>query len=299
MRVAMPTGIRPLMTALLLAQALVAIRPAGASEVDPFLKRLAPDALVVVGAQAAPELRKAAEELAAALRAAGGPEGNLVDADRVNADLELAATHHLLAVGTVADNRVLERLQSHWYLDRDRAYAAQPPIEPYMPASGWVAAGYGEWPKGTAGVGYCEWDRNPYWHYASSLDLKAPGEWSGAKRTTYRQLVRLSGSDSAGAVAAVRAFLAQRLLTGVIPPGGQLPGTMTPWSIDTAHFAPPATAPAWVPRGSLTGAGHRLDFAGWHLADSFTFAGSMLNMPHGRPRRNRLRSVGRHRAGTR
>ena len=235
------------------------------------LPAIAPDALVVVGdaAPAAPPAEKAAaERLAAKLREAGGPEKNLVLASDINADLERAATHHLLVVGTEASNRVLQRLPSHWALDRDRYYANRQPYENYMPTKGYYAAGFGTFTQGS--VGYIEWDRNPYWHYATNLleDRK-----DDKPDLPYRQMVRLTGNSPEGVAMAVDAFLSRRILTGVVVADGKLPGAMSLWTIDTAHFAQPEQAPPWIPTADAKQGDVALTFAGWHIADSMTYAG--------------------------
>ncbi len=230
-----------------------------------LLPLLAPDALVVVGDAAPAVERVAAERLAAALRAAGGPADNLQLAEKVNADLELAARHHLLVVGTEASNRVLARMPGHWALDRDRYYAAHPTVHPYEPTTGYFLAGFGVFPAGN--VGYIECDRNPYWHYATNLVGTNPK--GGA--LPYRQIIRLCGNTPEGAAAAVDAFLQRHILTG--PSVETLPGPLTLWTLDSAHLAAPAQAPAWLHATDVRQGDRALHFAGWHLADSMLYAG--------------------------
>ena len=228
----------------------------------------APDALVVVGDQAPQAEKAAAGRLAAKLRECGGPEKNLALASEINADLERAATHHILVVGTEASNRVMQRLPSHWTLNRDLYYAGRTPYESYMPGTGYYAAGFGTFPQGT--VGYLEWDRNPYWHYATNLldDRK------DAKPTLpYRQMVRLTGNTPEGVAMAVDAFISRRILAGVIVAGGKLPDAMSLWTLDAAHYALPEQAPPWIPAADATQGGLALIFAGWSLADSMIYAG--------------------------
>lgn len=241
---------------------------------------IAPDTLVVVGDNApAPELQ-AAQKLAARLRSAGGPADNLVPAMVLNADLEKAAMHHLMVVGTESSNRVLERLGSHWVLNRDVYYAGRAPYEPYMPTTGYYAAGYGTFANGAEAVGYVEWDRNPYWHYATNLLLnenalkKADKSAVGpVPQLPYRQIVRITGNNPAGVVLAADAVLQRHLLTGVVTANDTLPGAMSLFSIDTAHAAWPEAAPSWLPTADLRDSGKSLLFAGWLLADSMTYAG--------------------------
>jgi hypothetical protein len=241
---------------------------------------IAPDTLVVVGDNApAPEVQ-AAQKLAAQLTAAGGPKDNLVQATAINADLERAATHHLMVVGTEASNRVMERLASHWVLNRDWYYANRAPYESYMPTTGYYAAGYGTFANAADPVGYVEWDRNPYWHYATNLLLnentlkKADGSAvAPVPQLPYRQIVRITGNNSAGVVLAVDAVLQRHLLTGVVTANDTLPGAMSPFSIDTAHAAWPQAAPSWIPTGDLHDGDKSLLFAGWLLADSMTYSG--------------------------
>ncbi len=259
----------------------MALAAAGGARAD-VLKALAPDALVVVGRDAPAAERAAAERLAEALQKAGAGEGVLAGADGINTDIERAAKHHLLVVGTGRSNRVLQRFASHWALDRDRFYAGRKPYEPWMPTTGYVAAGYGEWPAG-ATVGFVEWVRNPYWHYATNLleewerhpPRRRRGEPAPAEppKLPYRQMVRLTGSNSAGVKLAVEALLERRLLTGAVTPDGRMPGPMTLWAIDDAHHASPAEAPGWIPRTPMKRGSLSLTLAGWHLADAATYAG--------------------------
>ena len=239
------------------------------------LSAMAPDTLVVVGDQAPSVEVDAAKRLAARLVSAGGPKDNLVLASDVNTDLEKAASHHLMVVGTEASNRVLERLASHWALNRDWYYANRAPFEPYQPTTGYYAAGYGTFPS-SAPVGYVEWDRNPYWHYATNLavgDTLPKTEDGSSEQIPYRQMVRITGNNSAGVVLAVAAVLERHVLTGVVTGDNSLPGPMGLFSIDTAHAAWPENAPSWIPASDQQSGGASLVFAGWHLADSMTYAG--------------------------
>ena len=71
-------------------------------------------------------------------------------------------TTHVIAVGTLADSAVLQGRNwlPTWWLDRDwycneYKYAVQPEKAlPYQPKSGFVVAGFGEWPKGDERIGY-------------------------------------------------------------------------------------------------------------------------------------------------
>jgi hypothetical protein len=244
-----------------------------------LLSVIAPDTLVVVGDNA-PELEaQAAQHLATKLVEEGGPRDNLVLASVINADLERAASHHLMVVGTAASNRVLQRLGSHWVLNRDLYYADHTPYESFMPTKGYYAAGYGTFTNPGDAVGYVEWDRNPYWHYATNLEYDAARastpttEAASFKQLPYRQIVRITGNSSAGVVLAVNAVLDRHLLTGVVTEKNILPGPMSPFSIDTAHAAWPEMAPSWIPTSELHDGDRALLFAGWHLADSMTYSG--------------------------
>jgi len=237
-----------------------------------LLTAIAPDALVVVGDTPPPAEKAAADRLAAKLRAAGGPADNEVTASAINIDLEQAATHHLLVVGTELSNAVMAREPSHWVMNRDLYYQTHPVYADYIPTHGFYAAGYGTFLKGD--VGYVEWDRNPYWEYATNLGTVPQGDHPVAPDLPYRQIVRFYGNSPAGVSAAVDAFLDQHILTGAIAPGGALPGPFGLFSLDTAHYAPPKSAPAWIPAADLQGTGDiALVFAGWHLADSMTYSG--------------------------
>jgi hypothetical protein len=234
-----------------------------------LLAAIAPDTLVVVGDSAPDAERGAADRLAAALRKAGGPADNLVAASVINADIERAAAHDLLVVGTEDTNRVMQRLPSHWALDRDRYYKNHEPMDPTTPTTGYYAAGYGAWPTAVEPVGYIEFDRNPYWSYATNL----LGTDHQDKWPPYRIIGRFYGNSAAGVAEAVDAFLAARILTGVVCRSAEMPGAMSLFGIDTAHYAPPSTAPSWIPAADLTGGGLSLIFAGWQIADSMTYSG--------------------------
>lgn len=261
---------RPMTIRALLA--LCAVLPmTHASARGDALAQAAPQALVVVGQSATPAERQAAEKLAAHLRRLGGPADNLVTDVAINRDLERAASHHLLVVGREDTNRVLQRVLSHWVLNRDWYYRDREPYEAYMPTTGYHAAGYGTFHQGD--VGYIEWDRNPYYHYASNLPTDQRNSESRPIELPYRQIVRLTGNSPQGVSLAVDAAIQQSVLTGVIPAGGRLPGPMTLWSIDTDHYAPPEAAPGWIPRDELRRGERVVRFAGWHIADSMTYAG--------------------------
>lgn len=238
-----------------------------------LLPALAPDALVVVGDSATPAERQAAEALAKELQKVGGAADNLVLASQVNANLELAASKHLLVVGTDSSNRILQRLPSHWALNRDAYYQNHQPTEPYLPTRGFYAAGYGTFSGGA--VGYIECDRNPYWHYATNILIEQTKDVPNATlpKLPYRQIIRLTGNTPDGVTLAVRGFMTQHLLTGIVTPDSKLPDPMSLWTIDTAHLALPEVAPKWIPQQTLQSGATAVVFAGWHLADSMTYAG--------------------------
>lgn len=236
----------------------------GLSSVANPLTALAPDALVVVGDAAPMVEMQAAQRLAAALRAAGGPENNLQSADKINTDLELASRHHLLVVGTEMSNRVMERLPSHWTLNRDIYFKTHQPVHPYEPTVGFYMAGYGTFTTGAAG--YIECDRNPYWHYATNL-------LSTQQVGPYRQIIRLYGNSPEGVAAAVEAFLTRNILTGPAVPQDKMPDAMSLWTLDTSHLALPDTAPDWLKTAEVFAGDLSLTFVGWQVADSMLYAG--------------------------
>ncbi len=261
---------RPMTIRALLA--LCAVLPmTHASARGDALAQAAPQALVVGGQSATPAERQAAEKLAAHLRRLGGPADNLVTDVAINRDLERAASHHLLVVGREDTNRVLQRVLSHWVLNRDWYYRDRAPFESYMPTTGYHAAGYGTFHQGD--VGYIEWDRNPYYHYASNLPTDPRNSESPPIELPYRQIVRLTGNTPQGVSLAVSAAVERSVLTGVIPADGHLPGPMTLWSLDTDHYALPEAAPRWIPTDEQRRGDRVIRFAGWHIADSMTYAG--------------------------
>ena len=251
----------------LMALCLLAALPAEAD----VLTAIAPDALVVVGDNAPPEERAAAADLAARLNAVVPGRDFIISASKANTDLEIAATHHLLVVGTPASNRVMGRFPSHWAMDRDAYYADHPVFPAYTPTHGYYVAGFGTFPAGD--VGYVECDRNPYWEYATNLGITPSGNTPIAPDLPYRQIIRFTGNTPAGVALAVKAFLGSAVLTGIATPDNRLPGPMSLWSLDTDHFALPGQAPPWIPRGRLVDGPGTLDFAGWQIADSMIYAG--------------------------
>lgn len=244
-----------------------------------LLKTLAPSALVVVGKDAPTVERNAAKRLAQVLTQLGGPAENMVDADSINQDLARAATHDLFVIGTLKSNRVLERLPSHWVLQGQGTPPEHDdqPMWAVDPDKGFYAAGFGTFARGD--VGYVAFDRNPYWHYMTNVLLKHKSEKDDDPEAAmpltehYRHMARITGNTSQGVAHAVDALIKDQLITGIVAPASRWPSAMDLWQIDAAHLALPAQTPAWVPTQPIADGSVSLRFAGWHMADSMTYAG--------------------------
>jgi hypothetical protein len=122
---------------------------------------MAPDVLVVMGRNAPPVERGAAEEVAAALRTAGGPVDNLIDDEAALKDLDRTAFSHLVLVGTYSSNELLHQQWGHFALDRtafahERAVPLDSPRPKFYdgaPAAGFYVFGVGTFSDSKTGWG--------------------------------------------------------------------------------------------------------------------------------------------------
>lgn len=214
----------------------------------PFLETLAKtEGGVTIAYGTGPKSEEAALLVYQAARAIPGAEKNvkmMKAADFDASHFRFTGPTHVIAVGTLADNVVLQGRNwlPTWWLDRDWYYNdykyAVPPEKalPYQPKSGFVAAGFGEWPKGEERVGCIEVDRSEYfmeWMVRSRYEEAAGGpikngnhpkwwELNKVSSPTYpadfplRLMVRITGSGGAGVLAAARAFVENRMLGGAV-----------------------------------------------------------------------------------
>lgn len=290
-------------SALAVALLLAAGGGAGAAErPGAFLAWLAgSEGGVVVAHGAEDDSRQAAEVVAEAIRALPGHADwdRLVEAAAFDAEhFDVTGGSHVIAVGRLWDNPALRGRDwlPTWWMDFDWYHAeyafALSPSEmglPYQDDSGFLAAGYGHWPRGTAGVGYVEVDRSHYfmeWMVRTRFESVVPPEhrdrydvhndWrrlEDLESPTYptdvplRLIVRVTGSGGAGVVAAAEAFARRGMLNGVVLAAGaradDAPAMFT-LPAGRYHARPPLDPPAEV-------AGFR--YHGWLLPSAFHYDG--------------------------
>lgn len=204
-------------------------------------------------------------------------------------------TTHIIAVGTLADNVVLQGRNwlPTWWLDRDwyyqkYRYAVTPDKAlAYQPVSGFVAGGFGEWAKGEERIGYIEVDRSSYfmeWMVRNRYEVVAEGPikngnhpaWGKLNTVTtptypndfpLRLIVCISGSGRSGVLAAARAFAEQQCLGGVIltegaeaDPGPQM------FTLPATRYT---TRLPFVPISTVNG----YSYQGWLLPSAFEYDG--------------------------
>ncbi len=271
----------------------------GAQPAHPFLQTLVtgPGGITIAfGTE--PRSREAADLIHAAACAIPGAERNvrLVSAAEFDAaDFRTTGITHVIAVGTLADNAVLQGRNwlPTWWLDRDwyyRAYRHAVPPElalPYQSTNGFFAAGFGEWPTGEQRIGLVEIDRSEYfmeWMVRSRYETAAGGpivngnhpSWGKLNTVvspTYpadfplRLMVRISGSGGAGVVAAAKAFVDGRLLGGVVlADGAQADPGPVMFTLPASRYA--TQLPFTPPDGA-----HGYTCQGWLLPSAFEYDG--------------------------
>lgn len=278
---------------------------AAAGEEPGFLRLLAatqPNGVVVVHGSD-PGSQEAADLIAQRIRrlpGLAGWKGLMSDRAFDAADRTVTGQVHIIAVGSLADNLVLQNRGwlPTWWLDRGWYYQKYPfavqPADalPYQPTSGFVAAGFGEWPKEERRVGYIEVDRSDYmmeWIVRGRWDRQAGSAVSdnpnaGEEKHAWRKLpevqgptyptdfplrlvVRITGTGPDGIKAAARAFAEDGMLSGVVlgtgakADAGPALFTLSPARYLAAlPFAPPAPPSGWT-------------YAGWLEADAFLYDG--------------------------
>lgn len=233
------------------------------------LAKLAPNVLVVVGRGAPAQEQQAAQDIAAALRASGGPADNLVDDDAAFANLDRAATSHLILVGTFNSNEMLRQQWGHWAIDRAAFFKT--PVAPdgrtqpgfYLdgegrdmgtPRTGFYVNSFGTF-SGPA-TGYIESSRNDL-----SLVPSALAETVGT--TPLKLCIKITGYGSAGVARAATIFLRTAVLGAVLPATDEaLPENGDAFLLSKARYV--RQLPAWIPRDQLLG---------WILPDAGDYAG--------------------------
>ena len=243
-----------------IAAVLILATPASAGQLPEGLAKLAPEFVVVAGRNAPAEERRAAEEIAAALRASGGPADNLIDDYAALADVNRAAFRHLVLVGTYGSNELLHEQWGHAAIDRPawiREAAAptdtpRPAFYAGMPTRGFFAHGFGTFEKST---GYLESGRNDLCLVPRALDTP--------EKPPYRIRINVAGNDAPGVVRAARAFVGAGLLGGVVPAADEsLPDKGDAFLLGRDRYA--LELPACTPRTGMLG---------WILPDATEYAG--------------------------
>ena len=291
-----------LMGVLLIAAAYAAHGPSpalGADTIPPFLETLVKTeggVTIVYGTgrrseEAAMLIYRAAREIPGSRKAVRYMTAKDFDASH----FRFTGTTHVIAVGTLADNVVLQGRNwlPTWWLDRDWYYKeyeyAVPPEKalPYQPTSGFVVAGFGEWPSGEQRIGYIEVDRSEYFmelmvrgRYEEVAggpirNGNHPSWWKLNKVTspTYpndfplRLMVRITGSGGAGVAAAARAFVEDDLLGGAVVAGdAKADDGPVMFTLPAARYA--ASLPFAPPKGA-----NGCTYQGWLLPSAFEYDG--------------------------
>lgn len=272
---------------------------------DPvFLKHLVDtDGSVVVAYGSDEASRKAAEHVGAAIRRLPGQAewNGLVAAEAFDAEpYTKTGQCHVIAVGTLWDNPVLRGrswlptwwMDYEWYSTEYRFSLSPEEMEvPYQPQSGFMAAGFGAWPKGEDGVGLVEVDRSHLfmeWMVRSRLDrlttekdrknpqksyyheMKALKDVKGPTYPTdvpLRLLVRVTGSGPAGILAAAKAFAEEGMLGGVVlAPGTRAEAAPEMFTLTAERYR--KRLPFLPPQES---GGYR--YMGWLLPSAFQYDG--------------------------
>ena len=235
-----------------------------------LLKIIAPDTVVVVGKDAPESIKLIAEKLLAAVRKAGGKGEVITDKDWHARPVAETGKSHVLAVGTVWDNELLQRFNDPWALDRDWYYGRlhNEPAWPWMVKTGYTIGWVGDFAADDAEVGYLCVDRSSYMWEArcKAYDEKRPPE----EQMPLRLFIRISGSGPAGVAKAAKAFADDGLLNGCLPgksaPVGDARYTLTPARCLTE-------LPLKVPQQLDAGDGHTLRYLGWNQADAEEYDG--------------------------
>lgn len=269
---------------------IAALCPAAAAPADIFSPRdgiavphFAEETIVCVGENASTPARAAAELIAEKLRAAGGPENNLLTAEALNDDPVAAGTHHVVAVGTWLDNVVTRKCWGHWamtrwqreMLERDQKAsregrpASMLSARTEKPDFRWQgdfsAFGFGHF---FGSVGYVEPGRNPY---CLALIPNGLAKAEDLGKADQFFVIKVTGTDAAGVARAARAFTDSGMLHGIVPlEGAELQGDWSPAALGAPQLAAPL--PTWAPAADLPG-DKPLRFLGWLQAHSLIYAG--------------------------
>ena len=237
---------------------------------SPLLKVIAPAAVVVVGKDAPASIKAAAQALADALHKAGGPGQIFTAEDFDKKPVSETGPYHVLAVGTLWDNEVLQRFNDPWAMDRDWYYGrlGNQPAWPWMPQTGFGVGWVGDFDAKDDSVGYLCVDRSSFmWEARCKAfdDKKAPDQ-----QMPLRFLFRISGSGPAGVLKAVKAFADDGMLNGCLP-GSAAPQGDARFNLTLDQCL--THLPIEVPQKVDAGEGHTLAYLGWNQADGEEYDG--------------------------
>ena len=245
-----------------------------------LLSIIAADAIVAVGEKAHTTEREAAELIAQALRDAGGPKDNLRKAEDVDKPeaVDEIGRRHVIAVGTVASNPVLQHYPGTWFIDREQYYIgkasagyAPPTGEPrdtvrgWQPFTGFYVGGFGTYRDDRSQVGYVECDRSEYYMWARSKTFNE------GPHVPIRLIIRITGSNPDGVLSAALAFARHGVLGGVlpVPPFNPAPRTILTVGSDDLAVRQPGAAPL----GTLKNGNRSLTSIGFVMADALDLDG--------------------------
>ncbi|MDR1304869.1 MAG: hypothetical protein LBK76_06555, partial [Verrucomicrobiales bacterium] len=235
----------------------------------PILPVIAPAAVVVVGEQAPDGIKAIAAQLSAALKKNGGAGKIFTDAEFQALPVSDSGAYHILAVGTVWDNTLLQRFNDPWTLDRDWYYGrlGNEPAWDWMPRTGYTVGFVGDFAADDGAVGNVSVDRSSLMWEArcKALDDQNPPD----KQMPLRWFFRLTGSGLLGVQKAAQAFADDGLLNGTLPavaPTGDSRYTLT---LAQLFGKFPIKAPLTVNAAD----GHRLAYLGWNQADAEQYDG--------------------------
>jgi hypothetical protein len=237
---------------------------------SPLLKVIAPAAAVVVGKDAPASVKDAAVKLAEVLRQAGGSGRLFTDEEFSKLPVSDSGACHVLAVGTVWDNELLQRFNDPWALDRDWYYGrlGNQPAWDWMPRSGFNVGFVGDFNARDDSVGYLCVDRSSLMWEArcKALDDQNPPD----KQLPLRFFFRISGSGPNGVLKAVKAFADEGMLNGCLP-GNAAPSGDPRFGLIMEQCL--QRLPIRVPQKVDAGGGHRLTYLGWNQADGEQYDG--------------------------
>lgn len=275
---------------------LVALTVLAGAAPNPFLATLVNSGGVTVVYGSGAQSPAAAQVICNEIRKIQPDWKNLLsDKDFDSADMSVTGKTNIIVVGTLANNVVLQGRGwlPTWWLDRDwyynsykpdgkQSFALSPELlkMPYMPTTGFIFAGYGEWPHAEGRLGYVEVDRSPYYmewlvrtrmanskcfpgQIGEMTKVTTPGY---ATDTPLFLIVRVVGTGDAGEVAAAHAFVQNGMLNGLVLNGAAASPGPAMFTLPQSRYYSklPFTPPDHI-------AGYT--YQGWLLADADLYDG--------------------------